>query len=246
MVKLGSFLEDLLPSCKVRVRPEFISYRAEERDIDRLAAEFASARIGNPAVKDFHHSPLPGEVEYEKRRLSGVARAFGVPYEGFTVAALYKGLIKKEESSLDFIHVAFTDQLLATWEEDDRRYHLRAAVFSYPSIISTNGLVEAPAKPRGYYLMKGQYQALGAYDAAAHLEGEFKGRFLEADDFRLSEVAKGYVLQSLANHLSGYPFCPEKTCRLYNAHWQEEMLQAQMREDAGLCQMHREFFAGLG
>lgn len=184
-------------------------------------------------------------MEYERKRLSGKTKAWGIPYEGFAVTALYKGLIGKEESSLNFIHIAFTNQLLATWEEDDRRFHLRAAVYSYPSIISTTGMVEAPAKPREYYFLKGQYQALGAYDAAAYLEEEFKGRFLTHDDPCMTEAAKGYVLQALANHLFGYPFCPKKKCRLYNAHWQEEMLQAQMGKGSGLCKKHQELFSNL-
>lgn len=208
--------------------------------------EFARARIKNPSKKDLSpQATLPGEVQYENRRLSGNTRAYGIPYEGFTIMALYRGLIPKKESGLDFIHIAFTCQLLATWEEDDRRYHLRTAVFGYPSIISTTGMVEAPAKPRGYYLLKGQYQALGAYDAAAHLEEEFKGRFLTHDDPCLTEVAKGYVLQALAGHLLGYPFCPKRNCRLYNAHWQEEMLRAQMGKRSGLCQKHEKLFSNL-
>ncbi len=39
---------------------------------------------------------------------------------------------------------------------------------------------------------------------------------------------------------SGDPFCDDRDCRLYNAHWQEEVIQAQLNSRHAFCQKHRE------
>jgi hypothetical protein len=48
---------------------------------------------------------------------------------------------------------------------------------------------------------------------------------------------KGYVMQALFYHLTLDPFCSDKRCRLYNAHWQEEVLEAQL-EEPEFCERH--------
>jgi hypothetical protein len=133
--------------------------------------------------------------------------------------------------------VVFTNQLLATW--DDGRYHLRVAVFGFPSLLSTTGLVEAPAKPREFYVIKQQYAALGMHDAIGELERELGKRMLMHEDPRLTEVVKGYVMQALFYHLTGDPFCEDKGCRLFNAHWQEEVIEAQLSGDCQFCPRHQ-------
>lgn len=59
-------------------------------------------------------------------------------------------------------------------------------------------------------------------------------------DPRLPEAIKGYLLQALFYHVTGDPFCDSKECRLFNAHWQEELIHAQMRPGADLCERHRQ------
>ncbi|MEK7281374.1 MAG: DUF6775 family putative metallopeptidase, partial [Chloroflexota bacterium] len=142
-----------------------------------------------------------------------------------------------QERGLRHLHLVFTNQLLATWEGD--RHHLRVAVFGFPCLISTAGLVEAPAKPREYYLLKQQYAALGMADAAViGLEQELQDRILRYDDPRMTEVMKGYAMQALFYHLSGDPFCADPQCRLFNAHWQEEVIAAQLKSGR-FCPAHQ-------
>jgi len=57
---------------------------------------------------------------------------------------------------------------------------------------------------------------------------------------RLTEVMKGYVAQALAFHLWGDAFCPDKDCRLFNAHWQEELIFAQLKGSYEFCPKHAE------
>jgi hypothetical protein len=100
-------------------------------------------------------------------------------------------------------------------------------------------VVEGPARPREYYVLKQRFVAIGMRDAAAvKLDEEFRERALVHDDPRFTQVMWGFALQALFYHFNGEAFCPERTCPLYNAHWQEEMLQAQLK--GGLCPHHQE------
>jgi len=71
------------------------------------------------------------------------------------------------------------------------------------------------------------------------LKGELKGRFIDHGDPRLTEVMKGYVMRALFFHLTGNPFCDHPDCRLYNAHWQEELIRAQLDGKYEFCRDHR-------
>jgi hypothetical protein len=150
---------------------------------------------------------------------------------------LLRELLPQHERGLSFLHIVFTNQLLGTWGEG--RYHLRAAVFGFPGLLSTTGLVEAPAKPREFYVLKQQYAAMGMPDAVVELEQELGERVLRHGDPRLTEVMKGYVMQALFYHVTGDPFCEDRGCRLYNAHWQEEVIGAQLGGAYQLCPRHQ-------
>jgi hypothetical protein len=45
--------------------------------------------------------------------------------------------------------------------------------------------------------------------------------------------------------LTGDPFCENKVCRLYNAHWQEEVIGAQFGGDYQLCPLHQGLLDGM-
>ncbi|MDP7416089.1 MAG: hypothetical protein QF906_04495, partial [Dehalococcoidales bacterium] len=199
-------------------------------------------KIAATKVQEVNHSipselePLYGEIEYEKRRILGKTQAFGVIYEGFRLRRIFSEGIPEKERSLEFVHLIFTNRLLATWDNSNRRYHLRASIYSIPSVISTTGLIEAPARPREYYLLKPQYERLGK--DLAELKEIFKGRFIDYGDSRLTEVAKGYAMQAVFYALVGDPFCEDKGCRLYNAHWQEALIFAQLDSGYEFCPRH--------
>jgi hypothetical protein len=61
---------------------------------------------------------------------------------------------------------------------------------------------------------------------------------LNYNDKRLTEVLTGYIYQAIFYHLTGQPFCHESNCRLYNAHWQSEVLNAQLNPPE-FCKMHQ-------
>jgi hypothetical protein len=236
---LARFLSAEIPGSAADVRPDFLLYRLErapDRDeaVRSVAARLARARVRDPERHRPPGEPLPGELAFERRFLApGRRKPAGMPYDGCQTMALCASLLPPDEDGMAHCHIVLTNQLVGSWDPEDRRFHARAALFGYPSLLSTTGLVVAPARPRDYYWGR----SLGLRETDA--EKAWQGRFLLDDDPRMPEVLKGYLLQAAFHHLFGDPFCPDPSCRLFNAHWQEELLHAQLRPQAALCDSHR-------
>lgn len=129
----------------------------------------------------------------------------------------------------DSCHTVVTDKIFATIGED-KRPHIRASIYSIPSIISVSGIVEGPAKPREFYLYKQKYNSLGAWELKEpQIKKKFKGQFIDYQDARLTEVIKGYIAQALFFYVTGEAFCGKKSCRLFNAHWQKDLIYSQIK-----------------
>jgi len=245
--EIARYLKETIGSTKVELRDEFITHALSRlspegngRAIGALAARLANSKVRNPTIKDTDQDSMLGEIEYEKRcLLNPKNKPFGILYDGFKLQDVYFNLIPEPEREFSHLHIVITNQLFGTWDENDRRYHARVSVYGFPSIVSTTGIVEAPAKPREFYLKR----QLGI--DLVTLKREFKGRFIDYDDPRLTEVVKGYMMQALFLHMMGDPFCEDKNCRLYNAHWQEEVIQAQLESNYEFCERHDEIIAQL-
>ena len=207
-------------------------------DLAAVARELAAVRIVDVAHPLRPADPPPQLVHFERRQLeSPERRASGVLYDGFGVQRIFRENLQSDERTLSFVHVAFTSRLLGTFDEGDRRYHARSVVLGCPSIVSESGLVEGPAKPRAFYAAKRGLRIDSADARYESLKGNFAGQFLDFDDARLTQVAKGYALQAIFYHVTGEPFCEDEDCVLFNAHWQEQMLQAHV-ESGLLCARH--------
>lgn len=132
-------------------------------------------------------------------------------------------------SNKDACHIILTPKLFATLDEH-KNLHIRAAIFGFPSIISTSGIVEGPAKPKEFYLYKQKYAQLGIWNIEEDkIKRKFKARFIDYADKRMNEVLKGYIAQSLFFYITGELFCQQKSCRLFNAHWQEDLIYSQIK-----------------
>lgn len=244
--EIAQFVRSILPNVTVLVLEDVISSWLDqlsgpekEQEVADLAHAFAAARVHDITSQRDADSVLYGEVEYEKRRLLDTAiTSLGVLYDGQKVTSIYAGSIDEDHLTVQNAQILFTNQLVGTWDDNDKRYHARVAVYGYPSVISTSGVVEAPARPREFYLKR----QMGVDPIA--LKEEFRGTFIDYDDSRLTQVVKGYVAQALFYHMTGEPFCQDKTCRLYNAHWQEDLIGAQLAGD-DFCPEHAAFLSGL-
>jgi hypothetical protein len=195
-----------------------------------------------PHCKVDVRSPFLYDDRIEQARISDLKQPFErqpeqpeimVPlYDGFVLQRIFAESIPSAES--DHVHIIFTSLLVCTFSEDDWRYHGRAVVCGTPSIISTSGIVEAPAKPREFYLAQ-----IGGQLDTASLKKKFAGRFIDYGDDRMTVACALYALQALFFFVTeGEPFCDNGNCVLYNPHWQEELIH--MIEKGGLCSRHRQ------
>ncbi|MBI2877123.1 MAG: hypothetical protein HYY20_09605 [Candidatus Tectomicrobia bacterium] len=246
--EIVAYVRGKLGKVRVEIRPSFLSQileGAEPEDRGRLAQRLAEGMAGlkvrNPLKQDHFPPPLYGEIEYEKERIeAGRAKSGGILYDGYRLQELLGEWIPASESGLRHLHLIFTCQLFGTWDGDDLRYHARTSVYGSPALFSTMGLVEAPAKPKDFYLLKQQVPASQLDDLALlDLKRRFKDRFIDYADERMTEVMKGYVLQAYFGQTMGNPFCEDRGCRLFNAHWQEEVIYAQLNSPYELCPRHR-------
>ncbi len=237
--ELASYLREVT-GLDIETRPEFFSHHGVT-DLEDLALQMAHLK-----VKDFYHEeqeypPLLGDVDIERRLLLDPRKRLpGILYDGFRLQTLMRSFLPKGEQGLRTVHLAFTPRLISTFDAGDRVYHARVIVCGLPSIASTSGVVEGPAKPRAFYMAKRRYSAMGVTPPMEILKEEFEGQFIDYDDARLTEVFRGYALQALFFHLVGDPFCEDPACQLFNAHWQEEMMGAQLGSGA-LCEVHANF-----
>jgi hypothetical protein len=241
--EIADFLKEKLPNVDVMARKEFFSFHSY--DIEELSKELASAKIRGIEGSQEEIEPLYGEIQFEKRILQEPhKRLMGILYDGYRLQRVLRKMLPEKESCTDVAHIAFTNRIFCTYEKGDNRFHARVIMCGFPSIITTSGLVEAPAKPREYYLMKQKYAATDSEPPIEELKAAFEGRYIDYDDENTTQALKGYVLQSIFYHATGEPFCEEKDCVLFNAHWQEEVLNAQI-VSGRLCELHEKLLSEL-
>lgn len=223
---VAAYLARWLPWLRVEVRRGVFQHAlgaaCGPEALAGLAEDLCRVRVSDPRrqVAERTRRPLKPELDYEMRLLAGAARpAAGVAYDGLELQRLAFNVLPQAERHQRAVHVWVTERLIATWDEADRRYHARVSLYGFPSILSTEGMVQAPARERAFYVAR----RLGLGEAA-----DPGGQALRHEDPRTTEVAKGYAMQALFYAFTGEPFCHEAGCRLFNAHWQREMLAAQL------------------
>jgi hypothetical protein len=211
-----------------------------KKKLEEVAKELARIRVRDPGERSVLKVPFQAEVDYERRRISDPTwKAFGIFYEGASYQEIISDLILRGGSVLKRCIILFTNQLFGTWDREDSRYHARVSLYGFPNLISITGLVEAPAKPKEFYLEKQMGLPL------ERLKKAYQGRFLDHGDLRMTEVLKGYAMQALLFHLTGDPFCEDRDCRFFNGHWQEEVLHSQMDGQYEFCPRHEEMLKAL-
>jgi len=229
--ELAEFLNKKI-KVKVEVRDPFLNFFNVKQ---RIATQIASCKILNLYSPFEIHKPTIDEVTFEIQDDEKSKHDNIILYDGFELQNVFNSTIPESELLANTFHIIFTTRLTCTFDYSDYRYHGRAVICSNPSIISTTGIIEAPAKPREYYLKLSEM-----YHQGLNLETikeEFKGRYLEYHDKNLGAVVKGYAMQAIFYYLTGNAFCESKDCMLYNAHWQEDLLHSQIKIGQ-LCNWH--------
>lgn len=236
----GPFLEDQVDDFQSR------NIRVGDNRLEALAYSLAASKVKDIAKPvPAGQKVLAGEAAYELRRLRNQAgNVFGIMYDAHLMAGVCGSLLNRKESGIDRLHVIFTNQLIGTWDAADRRYHARTVLCGAPSIVSLGGITVAPAREPGFYFARRGAEALGfAEEEKMALAEGFAGDYLTLDDSRLTEVAKGYAAQVIAYRLSGEEFCEDPDCRIYNAHWQREVIRSQLGGGYEFCPRHAAMFA---
>ena len=240
---------------------EFLALPKEEAlELARRIAVTRVLDIESPV--DEIREPVYGKVDVEEKRLIGNGSSFGVLYDGLWLQRIfYKIMASKNPSEFNgsFIQIILTSRLFLTFETGDslttllldprpdrgyprsQRYHARVVLTGLPSLISTSGIVEAPARPKEYYWLKASFRQAGK--DLSELDLIYKGRFIAYEDPRITSVLAPYALQAIFYELTGNAFCDNSACCLYNSHWQEEVLKAQI--EGKLCEEHRDVILGL-
>ena len=221
--------------------------QTEIRDsLFRISDEKISERIAGARIFDLKkplegYEPASADVSAEMQDIDIDEQGKAVPYDGFELYKTAAESIPADQNRTDTLHVIFTDRLMCTFDENDSRYHARALIGSNPAIISTTGMIEAPAKSRQYYL---DLMTCFSGEDAAEIKKRYRGEFLEYHDSRTSHMAERYLLQAVMYFETGEAFCADKDCGLFNAHWQKELFCSQT-VNRGLCKRHQEMLHEL-
>ena len=147
-------------------------------------------------------------------------------YDGICLQQAFTEMIPHENQHSDWLHIIFTAKLVGTYDYDGYKYHSRALIGANPALISTTGIIEAPARPRSYYIAQ-----------ATKVPYDGWNDWLEYGDERLEYAARAYIMQALVYYATGSSFCKNPKCVLYNAHWQQELVKSQI-ESGSLCSEH--------
>jgi hypothetical protein len=243
--KLTNFLENNFP-VKVEIKDNIFKEFSLE-DIKKLS----NIRITDIKNSFSKHKSSDIEIEFETKlcrnssvmdSTTRVENAQEVNqifmYDGFELQKNLRYLNDDKET----LHIILTNRLTCTFDENDSRYHARAVICANPAIISTTGIIEAPAKSKEYYfeVMALKLQGLDIRS----VKEKYKEEFLEYNDKRLTKIVEGYILQVIFYNITGESFCEDIECRLNNAHWQKDLLFSQL-EINKLCEKHNEILSNL-
>jgi hypothetical protein len=237
-----NFLKEIIP-VEVVVQDNFFK-EFSTKQIHKIS----EARVFKIDTTFQHHIPNQSDLQLEEtlcrnsRVMDGTKKPEEVNdisevimYDGFALQKIIRERL--EDFDNNTLHVILTNRFTCTYDESDSRYHGRAVICANPAIISTTGIVEAPAKPKEFYIEAMANKAQG--NSIKAIKDKYHGKFLEYHDVRLSKVVEGYLLQIIFYMLTGESFCDYLDCRLNNAHWQRDLLYSQI-EIRKLCDRHQE------
>ena len=224
--EIKRFLTDAF-SVRVEIRGNFIDY-------------FKNSILEGIERAKVFDTKKPFQKQKDKSNIHTYKEKETQLYDGFEICKIVKEAIPKEENKIGIMHIIITELLTCTYD-DDFKYHARTSINSNPTIISTTGIVEGPAKPREYYLdsMTCIYP-----EELDEIKKKYKDQFVDYHDVRVSEIIKGLILQSIVYYETGNAFCKQKDCRLFNAHWQKDLIFSQL-ENRKLCKLHSDILTKL-
>lgn len=233
--RLEKFLKDTFQT-QIEIRKNIFQF-SRENTFEKIA----SARIFDLKKPFEKHNPSTKDTQIEKEHKDMSQREEMTLYDGFEINKTITELIPINENNRETLHIIFTNKLTCTFDENDFRYHARAIIGSNPTIISITGMIEAPSKPKDYYL---ELMTDFSQEKVEDIKKKYKGEFLEYHDSRISEIVEGYLIQAIVYYETGEAFCEHRYCRLFNAHWQKDLFFSQL-ENKKFCKKHQKIIEEL-
>jgi len=214
-----------------KFKGDFFDYlKLSKNEQEELSDKISQTHIYDIEKEKYQLDSIPGKQIKNNRVL----------FDGFLFTKVINKYFISSPYQIDrYLNIVFTNRLLCTFENN--RYHARVVLLGYPSFISTSGIVEAPAKPREYYWLKAEFIRSGKN--IEELDELFKGKYVEYDDPKITDILFSYTLQAIFYELTGEAFCSNKKCCLYNSHLQEGVLEIQYK--GKLCEKHKQIFENL-
>lgn len=128
-------------------------------------------------------------------------------YDGFRLQEVYFNCIKPKFKEC---HIVFTERIVATFDDTDKRYHSRVVVLGYPCIISIKGLTKALALYKDYYNIKNIMPEVGE---------RIKEDIYNLVNKNLFKFLLKYVIQCIFYIFFDEGFCNYSFCLHFNNHW---------------------------
>ena len=251
-IQISNLKNFLLYTFPVEVEvKECVFHNLDEKDIEKISC----CRVFDTTSPFKKHTPNKQEIDFEKNvckdtklmentiKVEDAERIEDVVmYDGFQIQNAISTTISQDYLIQNNLHIVFTNKLTCTYDNLDHRYHGRTVICSNPAIISTTGMIEAPAKSREYYLEAMKYKVQGL--DIKSVKKNHSGEFLDYHDQRLSKIAEGCLLQAIFYYITGDAFCDSLDCRLNNAHWQKDLIYSQIKISK-LCKKHQKILGDL-
>ena len=229
----AEFLKKIFP-IQIEIKNNFF-----QDSNDYIFERIAKTQIFDLKEKFAEHNPTATEILNEKK-IHNDKIENATLHDGFEFQKLIIEKIPWNDDK-NTLHIIFTDKIICTYDEDTGKYHARVWIGPNPAIISTTGIVEAPAKPRQYYL---DLMTNFTKKDINEIKRKYKGEFLEYHDSRISDIIEGILLQIIIHQETGESFCDDDNCRLFNSHWQKELLFSQV-ENKKICKKHEKLLKGI-
>lgn len=234
--QLFSFIKEKL-KIKVELRDDFV-----ETNSEKFTKVFSELRVHDLKKKFIYNSHQESDYEFEKKFNDYTKQKQNeIFYEGFKMQKNFSSFLPDDENTLSVLSIIITNKLIGTFDENDYRFHARAILLGNPTIISTSGIIEGPAKPKKFYLdMMTNFSQI----SESEIEKKYQGEFLTYHDLRLPQILEGYIMQAISFIETGEEFCENDFCRIFNSHWQRDLIDLNVIESK-LCPKHKKLFFNL-
>ena len=233
---VAQYLADLLPETEVETRTDFFTYHLGQfalPQVDVLTEQIA-ARL---AEREVHNLVRPDRRD-ETPPVTPEERDLPIVYRAGALQEVMQPIIPQDERGGEHLHIVCITQCVGHFEAGKPLLKLQIMQHGQPTIISTTGFVEVPTLPREYTFRRAQLLGFGMDEAVEELDERFADETLSHGDTRITRVTVGHVLQALFHRLFGERGCDDPTCPLHRARTHDELTEAHLSEESGLCERH--------